>query len=656
MTRTQDQPGRIAARRVIIWVGLMMTVSLLVMTFGALRAFDAAIQPELDKRSRLIGTSIRDSVENALEMGIPLGSIAGADRYLEDVLNEFEEVRSIALLTRSGEVISQTKSAVIAEKSVVSRVANVGAKAGPSFAVPILNRNTLVGEVRIEIEPGYLRARLQNILLDIFVVGLVAILLAFELVVAVTAGALGKPLDRMFTLLRMQARGDFSHVVPESDSGNLRRILRRVSDRASDLAERGREVVILKRLPQAYFVDVRLPLFVFSMATEISGAFLPIYARDASNAPWMSPELAATMPLIAYLAAIALLSPFGGTILRIVAPRSLFLICIPLTALAMAGVGLGQAALWIAVWHGAMALVYAAATIACQEYAIRTAPKGEDAQAIASYLFVILGGAFCGTALGGVLADRLGMNETFFVGAVLVLFSGVLGAFFLSENVAPREALRTVEGSGTSRPLAILAKPRVLALIFGVAVPMNIGMSVFIWYLTPLILEAGGAQLSDIGRVVMVFYLVPVVVGPTVARFADRRIGYVPMLVAGTLVAGCALSSLYFGAGFWPMVGAVAFFGLGFAMCDAVVYAHIIRLAEASGLPGARDAGLAALRIIVRLAAIAGLLAGAQLAAWYNYVWLVVAIGILFFVGALIMIVTESCHGIFNRIKVRAPQ
>ena len=153
--RALDQPGRIAARRVIIWVGIMMAVSLLIMTFGALRAFDAAIQPELDKRSRLIGTSIRDSVENALEMGLPLGAVAGANKYLEDVLHEFEEVRSITLLTRSGEIVSQAESATTSETSVVSRVANVGARVGPSFSVPILNRNTLVGEVRIEIEPGY---------------------------------------------------------------------------------------------------------------------------------------------------------------------------------------------------------------------------------------------------------------------------------------------------------------------------------------------------------------------------------------------------------------------------------------------------------------------------------------------------------------------
>jgi len=32
---------------------------------------------------------------------------------------------------------------------------------------------------------------------------------------------------------------------------------------------------------------------------------------------------------------------------------------------------------------------------------------------------------------------------------------------------------------------------------------MNLGMSVFIWYLVPVVLEEGGARSADIGRVIM---------------------------------------------------------------------------------------------------------------------------------------------------------
>src|SRR3546814_6860193 len=58
--------------------------------------------------------------------------------------------------------------------------------------------------------------------------------------------------------------------------------------------------------------DVRLPLFFFSVSTEIAAAFLPLYARAASRPEWLSPEIAAAAPLVLYLLAVAALSPFAG--------------------------------------------------------------------------------------------------------------------------------------------------------------------------------------------------------------------------------------------------------------------------------------------------------------------------------------------------------
>jgi predicted MFS family arabinose efflux permease len=638
-----DQPGRVAARRAILWVGLMMAISLLSMTYGALRAFDTSIQPEMDKRSRLIALTIGDGFERALEIGIPLDAIAGADQFLKNITEEFREVRSISLKDQRGEVITQIIRDAEIDGTIVSKVTDVGTKDRPLFILPILNRNTLVGEIWIEIDPTYVRTRLQDVLLDVFVVGLVSVLLAFELVIFVMAGALGKPLDRIFTLLRMQSDGVFSHVMSAADAGNLRRVARRISDRATDLAERAKTAAKLPRIPQAYFVDVRLPLFVFSTATEISGAFLPLYARDAGGQDWMAGGFAATAPLIAYLVAIALVAPFGGLITRIITPRSLFLICIPFTALSMIGVGLGQSAVSIAVWHGAMAIFYAVATVACQEYAIRTAPKGEDAQAIGSYLFVILGGAFCGTALGGVLADRIGAGSTFFFGAALVVVAGFLGAVTISGKVATRDGPSSILPDEAPRNgLAILRNIRFLALVIGAGIPMNIGMSVFIWYLTPVILEAQGVRVADIGRTMMLYYLVSVLAGPMIARLADGRVGYIPMLICGVTISGFALTSLGFWSGLWPMVVVVATFGFGYAMCDATQFAQAIRIADASGLPGARNVGLSAIRLIERLAAIAGLVASAILANRYDYYTLAIAIGVLMFLGSLLLIFVEG--------------
>ncbi|MDA5093693.1 MFS transporter [Aliiroseovarius sp. KMU-50] len=653
MTSSIFQPGRVAARRVILWVGLVVTISLLIMMYGTLRAFDDAIQPEMEKRSRLIGETVRGRFERALELGVPLESVAGAGKFFDAMLADFADVQSITLLSKNGDVIISASNTSEPKGTLTARVVQVGKEESPHFSLPILSRNTLVGEIKIAFDPAFVRTRLQDVLLDVFVVALVSILVAFELVIFVMAGALAKPLDRIFSLLRLQSTGVFNHIIRARDAGNLRRVARRISDRAIDLSERTQSAGKLLRMPQAYFVDVRLALFVFSLATEISGAFLPLYARDAGGPEWVSGDFAAIAPLIAYLVAIAAVAPFGGWITRLVSPRSLFLMCIPFTAAAMAAVGLGLSALWIAVWHGAMALAYAAATIACQEYAIRTAPEGEDAQAIGSYLFVIMGGAFCGTSFGGVLADRIGPNGTFFFGAFLVIIAGVLGAVTISGKVATRsepasDQTRNSRYSG----LAILRNVRFVVLLLCVGATMNVGMSVFIWYLTPMILEAGGARIADIGRVIMLFYLAPILFGPLVAKLADGKVGYTPMLLGGVLLSGVALASLAIWSGFWPMVVVVAAFGIGFTMCDATQYAQTIKIAEASQISGARAVSLGALRLGNRLAAIVGLLASAYLVEQFDYLNLAVATGGFMCAGAVVMMVAGTARALLRPGRV----
>ncbi len=73
---------------------------------------------------------------------------------------------------------------------------------------------------------------------------------------------------------------------------------------------------------------------------------------------------------------------------------------------------------------------------------------------------------------------------------------------------------------------------------------IDIGESVFIWYLTPTILDARNVPIADTGCTVMLYYLVQVLAESTIARLADGKIGYVPMLVGIVLLIGAVLMIL----------------------------------------------------------------------------------------------------------------
>ncbi|MBD9527072.1 hypothetical protein [Paracoccus sp. PAR01] len=64
---------------------------------------------------------------------------------------------------------------------------------------------------------------------------------------------------------------------------------------------------------------------------------------------------------------------------------------------------------------------------------------------MSSYLFAIIFGAFCGSALGGVLADRIGAGLTFFFGAFVAILAAVLEANTIVGATVPELAPPEIE-------------------------------------------------------------------------------------------------------------------------------------------------------------------------------------------------------------------
>jgi predicted MFS family arabinose efflux permease len=601
----------------------IVTASVVAVGAAAVAAFDRTVEPELVNRTRLIGSIVRSELQRALELGIPLDAIAGLDRYLSETLEKFEEVDRIAVTRVSGQTVAVIERPTA--PSIFQRVdlGEVIYFRQTAFALPILVGNRLVGEITVEISPLFVQTRLRDVFLDVMVIALVATLVALELVLAVAVTSVAKPLDRVSHLLGEQREGNFLHRIRPGGLGGLGRAAVRLNDHADDLAERlaalpaaararieatfdariakGRPL----RLRLSDINDIRLALFLFSVATEIAAAFLPLYARAAARPAWLSPELAAAAPLVLYLIAVAVLSPFGGALARRLGARRLFLASVPPIVLALAAMGFSGSVAEITLWRGVMAVFYATATIACQEYAIRAAADRGSARSISAFVAVVYGGVFCGSALGGVLAGRFGFEAAFMSGAAIAVLSGVLGMFAMRGRAGDAETTPAPYPGGPAPQRWFSA--RFLALLLGIAVPMNAATAIFIWYLTPLILAASGSGPAEIARVVMLYYLAVVLFGPTVASLSDGRIGPAPLVVTGALASGAALLLLTMWSGFWAVVAAVAGLGLGHTLLRAPLYALALRI---TGGPGA---GLSALRLIERVGAILGLATSALL-------------------------------------------
>ncbi len=601
----------------VVAAGVLATV--VALGVMALLAFDRAVEPELSERIQLVASLLQGDLQQALELGVPLGAITGLEQHIQMVLARFEEVERIAILAPDGGVLAEARR-------TSGRAPGLewigGVWTAPLFhTLPLFADGTLLGQVRVETATHFIQTRLGEMFLDVLVLALVAVVVAVMLVHVVVAETVGKPLRRTLALIGEQRDGRFLHRVRPGGIGGLERVTRRFNDHAEDLAQRlatlapaGREALAaasrwracagrpgLLRLSDLN--DTRLALFLFSVATEVSTAFMPLYARSLARPAWLSAELAASAPLLVYLLGLAVTVPFAGQLSARIGARRLFLLAVPCTALALVGMGMSQDVVTLTLWRLLLAVGYALAIIACQEYALRAQATPAGGEALGVSMSVVLGGVFCGSALGGLLAERFGYLLAFVSAALLLILAGVLAGVMMRGTAGDADPRRRAPpaGDGAAWPL-LRRRPRLSLLLFGIAMPMNLTTAVVVWYLTPLILADKGGGPALVARVVMLYYLAAVLVGSLASRLADGELGPRAPIILGGGLSLAALAGMTQGQAPAALALAMVTLGLGHALLRGPVHAEVRALSDQA------PRMLSLLRLVDRLGALGGLL------------------------------------------------
>jgi predicted MFS family arabinose efflux permease len=276
---------------------------------------------------------------------------------------------------------------------------------------------------------------------------------------------------------------------------------------------------------------------------------------------------------------------------------------------------------------------YAIVTLACQDYVLDVVSKQQRTRSLGTYSGVLFAGIFCGTAMGGVLADRLGQDTVFLVSAVLVLVSGLL-----VYRLLPGRRLAQTSGTGAAqRPSASIWAPlrsfRFSALIFGIAIPANVLTQAFISYLVALYLNELGASAADTGRTLMVFFLMIALMGPTTARVTDGRLDPALVAVLGAILSGV---SLLVGASWGSQLGilvAVWGAGIGYGMVRGPQVSMAMSIAETDLAHLGSNAVLGSLRTLERGGSIIGLVLVALFSSYFGYAPAIGVIGIWVLTG-----------------------
>ncbi|MBX9594489.1 MAG: MFS transporter, partial [Roseomonas sp.] len=349
--------------------------------------------------------------------------------------------------------------------------------------------------------------------------------------------------------------------------------------------------------------SARLPLFLFVFAEQLSTSFNPIFAMELAGG--QAGMLGAALPLVTFVAAVALLTPWGGQMVSRHGPRRALLM-----GMVPVGAALAPDLVTLSAARAICGVGYAIVTIACQVQLAREASAGRLARSLGGFTAAVMTGAVCGTAIGAVLADRLGFRLTFIASAILVL-----GIAALAWRCMPAGGQEEEKRAGLWQAArASFAEPHFVMLVLLAAIPAKVLLGGFIFFLAPLELRELGLSQAAIGRNVMLYGLCMLPAIMLGAWIADRsgRGGSI-IVVAGLLNGAGLLAPLWLPA---ETALPLAVIATGFAqgLAAAPMLAMIPTLSLRPGAPSSA-AMMSFLRLAERIGSVVGPPAAAALLA-----------------------------------------
>ena len=645
------------ARPLILIIMGALFLSSVLFAYISFTEFSRFLEPELEKKAQLIAANIDKDLTRAVEFGIPFDGLVGVNEYLESISNEFDEVTYLEVVNSFGKSLYQggvTKNK--ANKSIEPKRlsnSNVSVNASGNRLKSIVYRyatkaGTIDGSyIHVGIDESYIRKQLDSIIYDNIVIFIIAVLVAFQIMTALFLYYVTGPIERLNMLINLQQSGDFSKYIKSRGGDSVAKVARYLSKTAKQLnahfSDRRDQVKVLsgealrriddigKRyglfqagspspLVRASVSDIRIPLFLFAFAEELQKSFLPIFVRQLYEPiPWLNESVVISLPIVVWLTIVGLAAPFSGQWSKRFGSRNIFLFGLIPSALGFLGCSMSQTIVEFIIWRGATALGYAMITIACQEYLLGKNVAGDRNVNIAVFVGIVITATMCGTAIGGILAARIGFRTTFLIAAGLMVIAGFAGYQMLSQETGTGVEIKERKIGGLRGIRLICQNRRFLFLLFCIAIPTNILMAAYLWYLVPLYLFDLGSTTAEIARTMMVYYLLVIAIGEAASKRVKTVNGMMLLVGLGSLLSGAGLVIFHQWYSVWAVVLTVAFLGLSHALIKAPQITLSLDLCKTEVHEAGHNVVLGSLRLLERFGSIIGLVTGAVMINYYGY-------------------------------------
>lgn len=556
----------IAFSKTRFYVSLLLPLLLsqfffLMLLYGPLQELE---ESTMHNNATQLATQVGQDLEHIANLGLALDKVASLAPHLRTVQQPFDWVPGIALTHADGRfILAESSSASIGAEEWNNKHA-----ATHAASVPVYNTRygAVVAHVQVLRDPMAVQKNLLSIGLDIATMTVIAVLMLVELLT-------------LFALKQERLRTHDPRPISAS----------------------------------AQFIRPIIFLCLFTVMLSMS--FIPLrMAQISSTFLGLPKEMLMGLPVSCEMFMVGLAILLGGGWSEKVGWRPLFLWGAVLVALGNFASGFVETPFPYIAARACAGAGYGLINLAGQVFVVAHSSSNDRCTNLAGMVAGLYAGLLCGSAFGGLIADRWGYATVFYVAAFFMLCIGILML-----RILPKEHWETPEKKShhlSFRELWRFFTDRSMAsLLFLNIVPCAfLTVSLFQFYI-PVSLHEGGASPASIGRVSMACGLVVVYLGPVFGRFADPSPRKGIWLAAGGALGALSLLSLFVFQGIWAAVLCVILLGLCNAIISNVQGAYALELPASQYIGSNRSIGI--YNVMERLGQVLGpVMLGTFIALW----------------------------------------
>ncbi|MDK2124087.1 MFS transporter [Parachitinimonas caeni] len=640
---------------------------LIFLVIEARQAGSPLIANSIEKNSLVIGRSLQSQLNRALNLGIPPDQLFGVEESFAHELESRHELEFIALTgsdDRQLAVIVRYERDVAAVREYLSS----GQETRSQSRYRHLTLPLISGDLQLQIgfPADYIDRQVGDIMFDLAVAVLVAIVLVLECLRFFARRWRKQPLTILGSLLRSIKRGDLSrranlsgnhsvaHIAAYFDQrqDQLRKRYEVLRHKVSLLGESGHHatdqaMARLDRLAVQYSlgyrgalappdatIGIRLIIFLIALSEELSRPFFAVFAGElvGPDAPLSSAAMIG-IPITAFMLVWALSQPLGPMLAQRVGLRKGMLLSGLLAGGCLALTGFAQRWEVLAVLRGLTGLGYGLMLIFGQAAVIRATSLETRARGLAEVAAAVVAAGVCGPMLGGAIADKFGY-EAAFVACALCAISAAM----LTLRVLPPQLSQTELSSppGLRTILKYLKDRKFGGLIVFSAVPTKFAATAILVVLAPLAMADAGASKAATGRMILLYFLSFMLVAGWAARMSDRMGRRKPFLLLGGIgsALGCIAAVMIDGQ--LGIALCCALLGASQACISAPQLALVTSLVRRDRDRSEAEMGLGVFRLLERIGSVLAPFAAALLATRFSRMEAIGAIGAILFVCAIL--------------------